>query len=103
MMIDSGKLVPKEKEKEYKATITQCIGNKVVPKPAETTRVLPAEYSLLLCSDGFYQKINAEDMKNIFKSSLSDEEILDSVIKHILEEGESDNITALIHRRISHE
>lgn len=103
MMIDSGKPVPKEKEKEYKATITQCIGNKVVPKPAETTRVLPAEYSLLLCSDGFYQKINAEDMKNIFKSSLSDEEILDSVIKHILEEGESDNITALIHRRISHE
>lgn len=99
LMLDSGIPVPKEKEKEYKATITQCIGNKMQPKPKETIRVLPAEYSLLICTDGFYQKINKEDINNIFRSKLSDEEILLKTIEHILKEGESDNITALLHRK----
>lgn len=99
MMIDRGEPVPKEKEKEYKATITQCIGNKMQPKPKETIRVLPAEYSILLCSDGFYQKLNKEDIKNIFRSPLSDEQVLLHAINHILSVGESDNITALLHRK----
>ena len=99
LMIDQGRPVPKEKEKEYKATITQCIGNKAIPKPKETIRVLPAEYSILMCSDGFYQKLNKEDIKNVFRSKIPDEEILLSAIKHILEEGESDNITAMLHRK----
>jgi len=98
LYLDQGLEIPKGKEKEYRAMITQCIGNGRKVSPKVSSRVLPLEYDLLICSDGFYQKLDESDIKAMFMSTRDDNEILDLTVEHLLSIGESDNITAILFR-----
>lgn len=98
-LMESGEEIPAAKKQKMQSTLLQCIGNSTL-----TTRfyegILPDEYELLLCTDGFYKHQSKEEIKEFFTKALPLQRRLNSVVTTLLERGESDNITAVLIKKI---
>ena len=98
--IERGIKIPKGKETKYKSTITQCIGAMdKVPITVVTKSILPDEYAILVSTDGFYTFISQDELNYILDKGRDDEVVLKETIKTVLERGEQDNISCILHRK----
>lgn len=96
-LIDMGRKVKKEDVRKHRTTLTQCVGaNSISPKLY--IGILPDEYELLLCSDGFYYHQSEEELRAFFMSK--DKDKLKTKTQKLLQDGEKDNITAMLLQKI---
>ncbi|SDB51867.1 Serine/threonine protein phosphatase PrpC [Pseudobutyrivibrio sp. YE44] len=91
--IDLGNMTEEEaNNSNKKSLLLQCIG--------ASEQVIPSFYSgncnpsdkILLCSDGFWRKLDIEEMKNTAKKKNG----LETMTKMVIERGETDNISSLL-------
>ena len=94
-LLDAHEEIPAEKKVKMQSTLLQCIGHgKVSPHYYEG--IMPDEYELLLCTDGFYRKLTNEDITRFFLSKNMLDVRLKETVNMILSKGETDNITAVL-------
>ena len=82
----------------HRNVVTQALGvtdNSEI-KVSETTGKIKAGDKFLLCSDGLTEEVEDEKIAEIMNKSLSPKEIGDQLLIQALENGGSDNITAII-------
>ena len=91
--MDNGRMTPEEAlTSDKKSVLLQCIG--------ASEQVVPSFYSgrchssdrLLLCSDGFWRKLDLEEMRVSSKKKNG----LETMTNMVIERGETDNISSLL-------
>ena len=78
--------------------LTQCIGARQNMKPHEYRGMISIGMSFLLCSDGFYDKIEAKELDDILAIDRSKEDQMIELEKYknvVLQREEKDNMTAV--------
>lgn len=97
-MIDMGQITEEEAlTSPNRNVITRCIG---VPCPppeiyVANTAIAPGE-KFLLCSDGLWESVSAEQIKEILSRDIPIDEIVDVLVETALNQGSDDNISACI-------
>ena len=97
--MERGEEIPAGKEKKYRSTLLTCIGNDIGCKPVFYDGILPYEYELLLCTDGFYKRQERSDFEHFFTSKEDPEIKLKEMVQAVMDRGEKDNITAVYFRK----
>lgn len=92
--INEGKPIPEGKEERYKSLLTNGVGLKEDIHVNQYEGYYRPEDRFLLCSDGFWHKLNEKDFKELHTREV-EKSFLESKINDILFRGESDNITAV--------
>lgn len=101
-MIDRGLMTAQEAEvSPQKSVLLQCIGASDSVVPQFVRGVIVENTSILLCSDGFWRKLRAQEMMSAAAPSrCSSEEAmkknLDGLVEQVKERGETDNISAIL-------
>lgn len=103
-IVDCSGKIPEDPQKlnRCKSNILQCIGRGKV-KPHYYDGILPAEYNLLLCTDGFYRKLSSKEITVILNSTLDPYEKLKKTKDELRQRTESDDITAIIIKKVYEE
>lgn len=83
-------------QKYFKSVLTSCVGGKNAFQYSYSHGTLSQGERFLVCSDGVYKTLSERRMKGILKSkNLTAKEICDRLIDSALQNGETDNITAI--------
>lgn len=93
------KEVPEELLVKTQSTLLQCIGQREV-KPHFYSEILPPEYEILLCSDGFYRKLLDKELTDVFLGEGTLDKRLERAAGILVERGERDDITAILIKRV---
>jgi PPM family protein phosphatase len=79
--------------------LTRCLGPREDCEPDIFPEVdfgiIDVDCTFLLCSDGFYSKLSTEDLAQLDGPSLDLEGILRNLAKEALQQGSSDNLSAI--------
>ena len=94
-MLDANEEIPPDKKAKMQSTLLQCIGHGRL-SPHYYEGILPDEYELLLCTDGFYRKLSQEDITKFFLSNHPLDVKLKETTNLVLSRNETDNITAVL-------
>lgn len=97
-MIDMGEITPEEALVHPKRNvITRCIGIDGLPPEIYVSRtpIQPGE-KYLLCSDGLWESVSDNEIKNVLHSDLPLQEMVDTLIDMALSNGADDNISICI-------
>lgn len=98
-MVDEGSITPEEAlVHPQRNFITQAIGMSELHK-MEVGRVqgsLPQGHQILLCSDGLSGEVSSAEMIEILKLELNERQKVDLMIQKTLDNGGTDNVTALL-------
>ena len=100
--LDAGAEVSEEEKKDKGSTLLQCIGtNTFIPSFYEGK--LPAEFQILLCSDGMINTINKDEIAEVFSLDESGKKKLIRLTDLARSRGEADDITSVFIGRIKKE
>lgn len=97
-MVDMGRISEEEAlTSPNRNVITRCIGTDCLPPEIYIANVpiAPGE-KFLLCSDGLWESVSTEQMKEILSRNVSLAEIVDTLIETALSQGSEDNISVCI-------
>lgn len=97
-MIDMGQITEEEAlTHPNRNIITRCIGISCLPPEiyVANTTINPGE-KFLLCSDGLWESVTAEQIKEILSRDIPLDEMADVLIKTALDQGSDDNISVCI-------
>ncbi len=100
--VEKGIMTPKEAAADpRKHVLSQCIGASINLKPEFCTGVMEGKCDFLLCTDGFWKKMNRSHLVSIFDNCLrTREKALDkrllSFVEFCREQGEKDDASALL-------
>lgn len=97
-LIDMGQLTEEDALKHpNRNVITRCIGASCPPPEiyVVNTPVTVGE-KYLLCSDGLWESVPAEQMKDILSKDLTLDKMVDLLVKKAIEQGSDDNISVCI-------
>lgn len=106
--IKSGKMTEEEaKVHPDRNVLLQCVGSSVEVVPEIVHGTLNKNATYLVCSDGFRHELDAQEIRDTFKKSETDElwdgrdgaqvEVaIEDAIEDVMKRGEQDNITAVL-------
>ena len=100
-MIDRGIMTQEQAQHSHqKNVLLQCLGVSDSVAPQMVRGRIEGPSSVVLCSDGFWRKLEGDELKNIAKpENCADEPsmkcYLDKLVEQLKYRGETDNITAL--------
>lgn len=93
--LKKNEVIPEELVKRAQSTLIQCIGQREV-KPRFYSEVLPPEYKILLCTDGFSKRLTEDEMSDIFYSEEALDKRLEKSVSILKARHETDDITAVL-------
>lgn len=97
-MIDLGQITEEEAmTNPNRNVITRCIGISCLPPEiyVANTTIAPGE-KFLLCSDGLWESVPTEQIKEILSKDSSLEEMVNTLVETALKQGSDDNISVCI-------
>lgn len=97
-LIDMGQITEEEAlTSPNRNVITRCIGASCPPPDiyVANTAIAPGE-KFLLCSDGLWESVPAEQIKEILSRDVSLDELVDVLVETALNQGSDDNISVCI-------
>lgn len=97
-MIDMGQISEEEAiTNPNRNVITRCIGASCPPPEIyiANTAIAPGE-KFLLCSDGLWEGVSSEQLKNILSRDIPLNEMVDTLVETALNQGSDDNISVCI-------
>ena len=97
-MIDMGQITEEEAlTSPNRNVITRCIGASCPPPEIyiANTAIAPGE-KFLLCSDGLWESVSAEQLKEILSRDISLDKMVDILVETALNQGSNDNISVCI-------
>lgn len=95
-MVDAGTLSPNETSRHPKRNVlTQALGVPEYLKPDVIRIDLDRNDRLLLCSDGLYGLVEAEEIRNVMKKHKDPDSVVARLIQLALDHGGEDNVTVL--------
>lgn len=97
-MIDMGQITEEEAlTSPNRNVITRCIGASCPPPEiyVANTAIAPGE-KFLLCSDGLWESVPAEQIKGILARDIPLDEMVDILVETALNQGSDDNISVCI-------
>lgn len=104
--IEKGNLTEEEAKVDKRRNILiQCIGAKKDIKPVFSSGIIDGGENFIICSDGFYRKLNSDDiLDSLNKDTITTSEQLSNISKDLVEEimkrKEIDNISTIIIKTI---
>ena len=103
-MIDRGMMTPKEAEvSPQRSVLLQCVGASMNVSPQFVRGEIKEDSSIVICSDGFWRKLEQDELINsLGPSKCTDEdrmkESLDELVELVKSRDETDNISAVLIR-----
>lgn len=103
-MIDRGMMTPKEAEvSPQRSVLLQCVGASMNVLPQFVRGEIKEDSSIVICSDGFWRKLEQEELiSSLGPSKCTDEdrmkENLDELVELVKSREETDNISAVLIR-----
>lgn len=98
-LVKSGLISPEDAQKHpQRHMITQCLGSVEIEKIKVATLdgEWCASHSILLCSDGLSDDVSEQEMSDILKRDLSNEEKLGKLVEKAKQAGGKDNISIVL-------
>ncbi|MEJ7708388.1 MAG: protein phosphatase 2C domain-containing protein [Pyrinomonadaceae bacterium] len=96
VLIDTGQVKPEDRGKVAHNVITQALGASETVEPVITSVELKADDSLLLCSDGLWDMVTDEQIRNVMFNSFNPAAACRELITLANQRGGNDNITVVI-------
>lgn len=96
-LIDKGEITEEEaKDHPLKNALLQALGSERKVEVEVKSLKFKVQDKILLCTDGLYNMITEEEIKNVIKEDTETKEKVERLIKKALNAGGLDNVTAIL-------
>ena len=96
-LVDRGELRPSEaRNHPQHSVLLKAVGSSEPVYPQLKKYRLKSGDKLLLCSDGLYDALTAEEIRNIMFRARNPEECVDNLVNQSINKGAPDNVTVIV-------